>query len=75
MMDWMKSFVPLIALIVGYLLGIRRDQSSAIRTKQIEAMTQLHERVLEIERKEMSDGKVSPLQFLCMVAPRSEAVF
>ena len=56
-MDWMELFVPLIALMVGYFLGIRRDQSSAIRTKQIEAMTQLHERVLEIERKEMSDGK------------------
>ena len=60
----MQLFVPLIAAMVGYLFGIVRDRSSAIRTKQIEAMTPLHERVLEIERKEISDGKSIPLAVL-----------
>ena len=48
-MDWMQLFLVLAT-------GVR-DRSTAVRTKQIEAMTRLHERVLEIERKEMSDGK------------------
>ena len=56
-MGWMQFVVPLIAALGGYLFGVARDRSSAIRTKQIEAITQLHERVLEIERKEMSDEK------------------
>ena len=63
-MDWVK-LLPLLSIvgatfttaIIGYLFGISKDRSAAIRTKQIEAITQLHERVLEIERKELSDGK------------------
>ena len=56
-MDWMQLFLILATGVIGYLFGIVRDRSTAVRTKQIEAMTRLHERVLEIERKEMSDGK------------------
>lgn len=60
-MDWVSIvgtlFTAIGGYLLGYLFGISRDRSAAIRTKQIEAMTQLHERVLEIERKELSDGK------------------
>ena len=56
-MGWMQFVVPLIAALGGYLFGVARDRSSAIRTKKIDAITQFHERVLEIERKEMSDEK------------------
>ena len=64
-MDWMKETVLLIGgiagsgiagIILGYVLGISRDRLSVIRSKKIEAITKLHERVLEIERKELSDG-------------------
>gem|GEM_PF-1851650 len=47
----------IVGIILGYVLGISRDRLSAIRSKKIEAITKLHERVLEIERKELSDGR------------------
>ena len=56
-MDWTQLILILATGVIGYLFGIVRDRSTAVHTKQIEAMTRLHERVLEIERKEMSDGK------------------
>ena len=49
--------IPILTLIVGYLLGTRRDRETAVRAKQIESLTNLHERILQIEGKELSDGK------------------
>ena len=54
---WMTLVTSLISATAGYVLGISRDRRTAIRAKQIAAMTQLHERVLEIESRELSDGK------------------
>ena len=57
-MDWMERLVPVvIAAIVGWVLGVTRDRLAAVRTQQITAITQLHERVLEVARKELFDGK------------------
>ena len=66
-MDWMNDTFLTIGgvagiggiagYIAGYALGISRDRLSAVRSKKIEAITQLHERVLEIERNELSDGR------------------
>ena len=57
-MDWMERLVPVVvAAIVGWVLGVTRDRLSAVRAQQITAITQLHERVLEVARKELSDGK------------------
>ena len=60
-MKWLElsapAIVPLLALLIGYFLGARRDRLSAVRTKQIEALTELYEKILEIEQQELSDGK------------------
>ena len=56
-MDWMQLAFLLIAATTGYIYGISKDRLAVIRSKKIEAMTQLHERVLEIEKNELSDGK------------------
>ena len=56
-MDWMKVTLVLIGAIAGYILAVSRDRVSAIRSRKIETITKLHERVLEIERSELSDGK------------------
>ena len=56
-MDWMKVTLLLIGGIAGYIFAILRDRVSAIRSRKIEAITKLHERVLEIKRRELSDGK------------------
>ena len=56
-MDWMKLTLLLIGGIAGYVLAVSRDRVSAIRSKKIEAIAELHERVLEIERNELSDGR------------------
>ena len=55
-MDWMQVALLLIGAIVGYVCGISRDRVSAVRLRKIEAITKLHERVLKIQRKELSDG-------------------
>ena len=56
-----NSLDPLVLLlvggIVGYIFAISRDRLSAVRSRKIEAITKLHERVLEIERRELSDGR------------------
>ena len=55
------SLDPLMLLlvggIVGYIFAISRDRLSAVRSRKIEAIAKLHERVLEIERNELSDGR------------------
>ena len=53
----MRVTLLLIGAIAGYIFAISRDRVSAIRSRKIEAITKLHERVLEIERSELSDGK------------------
>ena len=59
-----NSLDPLMLLlvggIVGYIFAISRDRLSAVRSRKIEAITQLHERVLEIEKRELSDTGRSP---------------
>ena len=55
-MIWINLLTVLIALVTGYLLGTRRDRNSTILSKQIECVERLHERVLEIEKNELSDG-------------------
>ena len=55
-MEWINLATVLFALVVGYLLGTRRDRYSAILSKRIECFERLHERVLEIEQNELSDG-------------------
>ena len=49
--------IPLLTGVVGYLVGIAKDRSNTIHAKKIEAMTKLHERVLEIEEIELTDSK------------------
>ena len=56
-MNWMLFVIPFATLVVGYLFGVMRDRSAAIRSKKIETIERLHERVLEIESKELSDGR------------------
>ena len=56
-MDWMKVIFLLIGGMAGYIFAIARDRVSAIRSRKIEVITKLHERVLEIEKNELSDGK------------------
>ena len=56
-MDWMKVALVLIGAIAGYILAVSRDRVSAIRSRKFEAITKLHEHVLETEKSELSDGK------------------
>ena len=60
-MEWMKVIFMLIGGIAGYILALSRDRVSVIRSRKIKAVGKLHERVLEIERKELSDGKQQTL--------------
>ena len=57
-MDWMERVVLVAGgATVGWVLGVARDRLAAVRAQQITAITQLHERVLEVARKELFDGK------------------
>ncbi len=60
-MDWgplvIGAGMTIVGAIAGYILAVSRDRGTAIRTKKIEAISRLHDRVLEIEGKELSDGK------------------
>ena len=47
----------LVGGVVGYLFAVARDRKSMIRSRKIEAIDSLHNRVLQIEKKELSDGK------------------
>ena len=59
--DWIPLVigfgVTIVAAIAGYFFAVLRERGTAIRAKKIEAITQLHDRALEIERQELSDGK------------------
>ena len=44
---------------VGYFLGIAKDRSNVIHAKKMEAMTKLHDHVLEIEKIELSESGAS----------------
>lgn len=57
-MEWIERLVFLVGgATLGWILGVARDRLAAVRAQQITVMTQLHERVLEVARKELSDGK------------------
>ena len=47
--------------IGGYFLGTARDQHKSIGVKKIKTAERLYERVLEIEKKELSDSKNATL--------------
>ena len=55
-MNWINLASVLFALVIGYILGTRRDRHFAILSKKIECVDRLHDRVLEIEKNELSDG-------------------
>ena len=57
MVDWMQVALLLPGGIAGFVLAVSRDRVSAIRSRKIEAIGRLHERFLEIERNELSDGR------------------
>ena len=57
----MNPIVATLALatftaLVGYFLGIAKDRSNVIHAKRMEAMTKLHDHVLEIEKIELSES-------------------
>ncbi len=56
-MNWMPVATLITGAVGGYLFGLMRDRSAVIRSKKIETIERLHERVLEIEAMELSDGK------------------
>lgn len=57
----MNEYLPVATAIlgglVGYIVGVARDRLAAVRSKQIEIINDLHEKVLEIENMELSDGQ------------------
>ena len=58
-MEWIERLVLLVGgATFGWILGVARDRLAAVRAQQITVMTQLHERVLEVAWKELSDGKI-----------------
>lgn len=56
-MDWIQHWPLLASGVAGYILGVTRDRLAAIRAKQVEAITHLQARVVEIAGKELFDGK------------------
>ena len=61
-MDWIERLLFAVAGgTIGWLVGIARDRRAALRTQQIKASERLHERVLEVARTELSDGKSATL--------------
>ena len=63
--------LPLITAALGYVIGRARDRGSAIHKKQVEAVTQLHERILEIEF-ELVDSKGITLMVPVLARPGHE---
>lgn len=63
-MEW-KDMIPILTGVIGaflgYAFGTFRDRSSTIRKKKIEAISRLHEFVLEIKKRELSDGETRTL--------------
>ena len=55
-MNLLTVFTALFAGVLGYVLALAKDHSSSLHAKKMEAMTRLHERVLEIEKMELSDA-------------------
>ena len=57
-MDWTSLLIAaptaLIAAALAYFFGAAKDRSSALHAKKIEAMTRLHDRVLQIEKTSYS---------------------
>ena len=47
--------------LIGYLFGVAKDRSGSIAAKRMEAMTNLHDKVVEIETLELSDGETNTL--------------
>ena len=57
MYDLIPVVTAILGISLGYFVGVARDRLTAMRTKQIEVINDLHQRVLEIEHMELSDGK------------------
>lgn len=56
-MDWTQYWPLLVSGLIGYILGVTRDRLAAIRAKQVETISQLQARVVEIMRTELFDGR------------------
>lgn len=56
-MDWTQYWPLLVSGAIGYILGVTRDRLAVIRAKQVETISQLQARVVEIMRTELFDGK------------------
>ena len=65
------ALFPLLTAIVGYVIGRARDRGSAIHKKQVEAVAQLHERILDIEI-ELVDSKGIALMVPVSARPGQE---
>ena len=61
MLDVIPVATAILGILVGYIVGVARDRWAAVRTKQIEVINDLHERLLEIEDMELTDGRSSTL--------------
>ena len=57
----MEITLMLIGGAGGYLFAVSRDRISTMRSRKVEAIANLHDRVLEIERKELSNGRALTL--------------
>ena len=56
-MNLLTVITALFTGVLGYILALAKDRHSSLHAKKMEAMTKLHDRVLEIEKMELSDGK------------------
>lgn len=73
-MDWISLFpsASLLLALLAYFLGTARDRLSSIRAKQIEAMTQLHEYILETAEMESFDGETQHLLVSIQGKPKTK---
>lgn len=56
-LDVIPVAAAILGVLVGYIVGVARDRLATVRSKQIEIINSLHDRVLEIENMELSDGR------------------
>ena len=64
-------FIGVITLLIGYILAISRERLSTIYNEKIKVINQLHDKILKIERNELSDGKMVKIH-ICVHVPETK---
>ena len=60
----------LVAAIAGFYLGLLRDRSKEIRMQQVKAASMLNEKLVKIEKQELTDTNTTTLHVQIVSGPQ-----